>query len=207
MTRVKCVYKPSDYPGNPDEATKKDLEALFEHLCPGEPKTEPHSGYALLAQSPRLALNIARLGDYIVRDMPWTQRRDLRELAVQTLNLHFKCDFSFQAHLAYAQVAGITLEQQAAIPYWRTSNLFDDEQRLIIEYTFAVVTGDVPAELFARVVAVYGERGAIECTAAIAWWSFWDMLLNAARPEFAFERAQPLPGDSKELAGYDDKPS
>jgi alkylhydroperoxidase family enzyme len=205
MARVKCIYKPSDYPGDPDESTRKDLADLFEHLCPGEPKTEPHSGYALLAQSPRLALNIARLGDYIVRDMPFSQRRDLRELAVQALNLHYKCDFSFHAHLAYAQVAGVTLEQQAAIPYWRTSNLFNDEQRLIIEYTFAVASGDVPAGLFSRVVAQYGERGAVECTALVAWWAFWAMILNAARPEFAFERAQPLPGDRKELAGYQHK--
>jgi hypothetical protein len=28
------------------------------------------------------------------------------------------------------------------------------------------------------------------------------MILNAARPEFTFERAKPLPGDSKELTGY-----
>jgi len=202
MTRVKYVYKPSDYPGQPDDATKKDLEALFEHLSPGEPKVEPHSGYALLAQSPRLALNIAHLGDYIVRDMPWTQHRDLRELAIQVLNLHFKCDFSFHAHLTYAQVCGISLEQQAAIPFWRTSSLFNDEQRLVIEYSFAVAAGDVPAELFSRVVGKYGERGAIEFTAAIAWWSFWAMILNAARPEFTFERAKPLPGDAKELAGF-----
>jgi hypothetical protein len=33
------------------------------------------------------------------------------------------------------------------------------------------------------------------------------MILNAARPEFAFERSKPLPGDSKELAGYENKPS
>ncbi len=201
MARVRCVYKPGDYPGTPDDATRQDLEALFEHLSPGQPKVEPHSGYALLAQSPRLALNIAQLGDYIVREMPWTQRRDLRELAIQALNLHFKCDFSFQAHLNYAQAAGISLEQQAAIPYWRTSSLFNDEQRLVIEYSFAVAAADVPAELFARVVERYGERGTIEFTAAVAWWSFWDMILNAARPEYSFERAQPLPGDASELSG------
>jgi len=206
MARVKYIFKQSDYP-NPDETTKKDLKALFEHLSPGEPKVEPHAGYAILAQSPRLALGIAHLGDYIVRDMLWSQRRDLRELAVQALNLHLKCDFSFHAHLAYAQVSGITLEQQAAIPYWRTSNLFNDEQRLVIEYTFAVASGDVPSEIFSRVVDRYGERGAIECTATIAWWAFWAMILNAAQPEFTFERAKPLPGDSKELAGYSPRKS
>jgi alkylhydroperoxidase family enzyme len=206
MARVKCVYKPADYPGPLDETTRSDLAALFEHLCPGEPKAEPHSGYALLAQSPRLALNIAHLGDYIVRDMPWTQRRDLRELAIQALNLHYKCDFSFHAHLTYAQVSGISLEQQAALPYWRTSSLFDDEQRLVIEYSFAVATGDVPGELFSRVVGKYGERGAVEFTAAIAWWAFWAMILNAVRPEFTFERSKPLPGDARELSGFSAKP-
>jgi len=34
----------------------------------------------------------------------------------------------------------------------------------IIEYTLACVSGDVPEELFARVVAQYGEKGAVEFT-------------------------------------------
>jgi alkylhydroperoxidase family enzyme len=76
------------------------------------------------------------------------------------------------------------MELLAAIPYWRTTSLFNTEQRLVIEYTNAVVAGDVPAELFARVVAQYGEKGAVEFTTAIAWWSFWAMFLNATRPEF-----------------------
>jgi alkylhydroperoxidase family enzyme len=197
------VFKPSDYPGTPDEATKKDLDALFAHMFPGSAKPEmaaPHYGYALFAQNPRLALHIAHLADYIVREMPWSQRRDLRELAIQALNLHFKCDFSFLAHLPIAQTAGISLEQQAAMPYWRTANVFNDEQRLVIEYTMAVVAGDVPGELFSRVVAQYGEKGTIEFTTTIGWWSFWAMFLNAIRPEFTSERAQPLPGDARELA-------
>jgi hypothetical protein len=204
MARVKGVFKPSDYPGTPDEATKKDLDAFFEHMFPGvpDPKPEPHFGYAIFAQNPRLALKVGELADYIVREMPWTQRRDLREVAVQTLNLHFKCDFSFQAHLVLAQRAGFTLEQQAAIPYWRTTNLFNQEQRLIIEYTLGVVTGDVSDELFSRVVEKYGEKGAIEFTTAIGWWSLWAMILNATRPEFTPERAMPLPGDKRELDRY-----
>ena len=54
----------------------------------------------------------------------------------------------------------------------------------MIEYTRAVVSGDVPAALVARVVQRYGEAGAVEFTTAIGWWSFWAMFLNAARPQF-----------------------
>jgi alkylhydroperoxidase family enzyme len=201
MRRVKPIYYASDYTA-PDAAMQKDIQELFDHLCPGDPKPPVHEGYAALAQSPRLALNIAKLADYIVRDMPWSQQRDLRELSVQALNLHFKCDFSFQSHLEYGVANGLSLEEQAAIPYWRTTNIFNDEQRLVLEYTFAVCEGAVPEDLFARVVKKYGEKGAMEFTTVVAWWSFWAMLLNAFRPEYAFERAQPLPGDEMELAGH-----
>ncbi len=206
--RVKAVFKPGDYPGVPDEQTKKDLKELFERLFPGipDPKPEPHFGFAIFAQSPRLAMSILELFDYIVRQMPWSQQRDLRELAVQALNLHFKCDFSFQAHLVYAQAHGVSLEKQAAIPYWETSSLFNDEERLVIEYTLAVVKGPVSDELFARVARQYGEKGAIEFTTAIAWWSLWAMVLNATSPEFDFDNAKPLPIDkSRELGRFADR--
>jgi alkylhydroperoxidase family enzyme len=175
----------------------------FEHLFPGSGEGEPHAGYAVLAHAPATALHIARMSDHVIGELAWAQRRDLRELATQTLNLHYKCDFSFHSHLGLAQLAGITLEMQAAIPFWRTSSLFDDEQRLVIEYTLACVTGDVPEDLFAHVVARFGEKGAVEFTVTVGWWSLWAMLLNATRPEFSADRSQPLPKDGQELEAFE----
>jgi 4-carboxymuconolactone decarboxylase len=202
MARVTQIFRPEAFPGSPDAATRADLDALWAHLFPEGQSGEPHAGYAVLANSPRLALMIARMSDYVIGELPWAQRRDLRELAAQTLNLHYKCDFSFHSHLSLAQLAGITAEQQASIAFWRTSILFDDEQRLVIEYTQACVTGDVPEELFARVVAQFGEAGAVEFTVTVGWWSLWAMLLNATRPEYSTARSQPLPKDGQELESY-----
>lgn len=205
MARVKYVFRPSDYPGVPDAETQQQLADLFEHFFPGGGEGEPHAGYAILAHNPRLALSIAKLADCILGELSWTERRDLRELSVQALNYHYKCDFSFQAHFTYAQLSGITLEQQAAIPYWRTSSLFNDEQRLVIEYTLACISGDVPEDLFAKVKSQYGEKGAVEFTVTIGWWSLWAMLLNATRPEFSAARSQPLPKDAGELEQFEHK--
>ncbi len=195
MARVKQVFKPADFPGSPDEGTRRALSELFEHMFPGQPDAEipgNHAGFATVARDPRLALCLIELSDYIVREMPWTsQRRDLRELAIQALNLHFKCDYSFQSHIRPAQGLGVTVEQQALLPFWRTANAFNDEQRLAIEYALAVVAGDVPDELFARVVATYGEQAAIECTVGIAWWSFWAMIINATRTDFDYGYGKP----------------
>jgi alkylhydroperoxidase family enzyme len=185
MPRVTAVRKPGDYPGVPDETTKAALAELFGYLFPqgaGE-IDRGHSGVAIAALNPKLALHAAQLSRFIVLETAWGRRRDLLELAIQTLNLHFKCSFAFETRLPGAAAAGVTVEQLAAIPLWETSGLFSEEQKLVVAYTQAVVRGDVPAELFARVVERYGEKEAVEFTSAVGWFSFWAMLLNATRPE------------------------
>jgi alkylhydroperoxidase family enzyme len=185
MERVHAVYRKDDFPGTPDAATAKDLEDLFGYLFPQVENPEidrSHSGIAIAARNPRLALSLAKLSGLIAGELPWSKRRDLRELAIQTVNLHFKCDYSFRARKAAAAMAGIGAELQDALPQWRTSGLYNDEQRLVIAYALAVVAGDVPDELFSRVAAQFGETGAIEFTTVVAFWSFWAMFLNATGP-------------------------
>ena len=182
MARVTTINRPGDYPGNPDAATSEDLAALFAGLFPGNPDPEInkfHAGVAIAAHNPKLALNLARLSGLIAGELGWCQRKDLRELAIQTLNLHYKSDYSFQCRAGIAADAGLSHEQQAALASWQSSSLFDEEQQLTIEYTNAVVTGAVPDELFARAKARWGELGAVECTALIGFWAFWAMFLNA----------------------------
>ncbi len=207
MARVKEIFRPEDYPGNPSEETKKDLAEFFDHLFPGGQSVNPHSGYAILAQSPKVALGISNCADPIIYSTILNERRDLREIMIQTLNLKFKYDFSFHAHLYIAPATGISVEQQAAIPYWRTSPLFDEEQKLIIEYTEAAISDHVPAEIFARLVARYGERAAVEFTVGVAWWVFWGIILNATGAVFKADNAKPLPKDEAHETSEVKKPA
>ncbi|MDR2858555.1 MAG: hypothetical protein LBV50_12030 [Novosphingobium sp.] len=187
MSRVTAVYQPGDYPGTPDEQTRTDLAELFGHMFPGVENPEidrPHAGVAIAALNPGLALQLSRLSGYAALKLGWSQRADLREIAIQAVNLHFKSGFSAQSRFTAWEAAGLRMEQLAALPYWRTTNQFDDEQRLIVEYALAVVSGEVPEELFARVIAQHGQKGAVECTAVIGIWSMWAMLLNATQPRF-----------------------
>jgi len=188
MSRVTPVYAPGDHPKAGDPAVQGELAELFGYLFPNVEKPEidpPHTGLAIAAQNPKLALQLAKMSRFMVLELPWCQRRDRLELAIQAVNLHFKSDFSFQARLPQITASGLGLEKAAAIPYWRTTPLFDAEERLVVEYAFAAAAGDVPAELFARVAEQYGEQGAVEFTSVVAWFSFWAMLINAVRPELA----------------------
>src|SRR5205823_6652455 len=154
---------------------------LFGTLFPGveDPELdESHAGLAIAAHNPKLALALAQLSRLIALDLPWCRRTDLRELAIQTVNLHFGSDYSFEARRAAARAAGLSDELLAALGDWRASPLLNDEQRLVIEYAHAAASGRVPAELFQRVVEHYGERGAVELTTVVGFWAFWAMLLN-----------------------------
>jgi alkylhydroperoxidase family enzyme len=187
MSRVTAVYKPSDYPGTPDEQTQSDLAELFGHMFPGIQSPEidrSHAGVAIAALNPKLALHLSRLSGFAALQLGWSQRNDLREIAIQAVNLHFKSDFSAQSRFKAWEAVGLTKDQLAVLPYWKTTKLFDDEQRLVIEYALAVVTGEVAEPLFARVVALFGEKGAVECSAVIGIWSMWAMLINATLPRF-----------------------
>lgn len=185
MSRVTAIYKPSDYPGTPDEQTHADLAELFDHMFPGVENPEidrSHAGVAIAALNPRLALHLSRLSGFAALELGWSKRADLREIAIQTVNLHFKAAFSAQSRFRAWEAVGLRMEQLAALPCWEASPLFDDEQKLVIAYALAVVSGDVPEALFTRVVAAFGEKGAVECTSVIGIWSMWAMLLGATQP-------------------------
>ena len=186
MARVTTINRLGDYPGTPDEATSAALAALFAAMFPGNPDPEInkfHAGIAIAAHSPKLASALAGVSKLMALDLGWSQRTDLRELAILAANLQFKSDYGFRSRLPNAKAAGLSDEQIAALPAWQASALFDDEQKLTIAYAHAVASGDVPPVLFDRVKARWGERGAVECTAVIGFWSFWAMFLNATGAE------------------------
>lgn len=189
--RVKGIFDASNYDGDPGE-----VAALFDALFPGQTAPhfdQDHAGLAIAAHNPRLALMLAQLSRFVALDTSWSRRTDLRELAIEAVNLHFRSSYAFQSRVRIADAAGLSPEMLAALPDWRISSLFDDEQRLVIEYGHAVASGDVPAPLFRRIVNAYGERGAVECTCVIALWSFWAMMLNAMGPGLDAVTGDPQP--------------
>lgn len=186
MARVTLVHGPGDYPGTPDDGTRADLATLFGTLFPGveAPAFDAnHEGMAVAALNPKLALTLAQTSRFLALDLGWCERADLRELAIHVVNAHYRSTYSIRSRAGIGKAFGLTDELVAALPDWRSSDLFDAEQRLVIDYAEAVLSGTVPGDLFARVKAQFGEKGAVECTAVISFWAFWAMFLNATRPD------------------------
>jgi alkylhydroperoxidase family enzyme len=180
MARMRIVRRQNDCAGSREEA-----QQLFDLLFPqgGERVLRGgQQGWGLVAaHGPRTALLVAQLTKQIAAGPFLTARPDLREIAIQSVNLHFRCDFSYHSHLAYLSKVGLPLETIAALPYWRTSSVFDADQKLVIAYTLALVAGDVSDALHAEAVNELGEGAVAELAFAVAHWSFWAIFLNAAR--------------------------
>lgn len=184
MSRLKLMMTPSDLPEGTDQETRQVAVDLFGMLFPGKenPRIDgAHLGIGLLARDPRLATLIVKTTGHIARNLPWVaQRPQLREIAIQTLHLHFASEYAFQARIPNWKAAGLSLELLAQLTLAAQSTAFSDEQRLVVEYTLATTQGKVADELWGRVAAAFGEQGAFEFTVAVSWWSMWAMLINAS---------------------------
>jgi alkylhydroperoxidase family enzyme len=180
--RVRLIRRPGDHPDPGERASESEL---FAALFPGKPDAQiddNHLALAALAQNPKLALLASRMSAFMLLETAWGKRTLLRELALQVLNRRLGCCYGAQTRLAAAHSAGLSDEQLGAMADWRGSDLFNADQRLVIEYTETALSGPVPDELFARLVGRFGEQEAVECTAVIGFWTFWAMVTNATLP-------------------------
>lgn len=182
--RVHAVFRRGDFKPAAD-ATQADADAFFAQLAPGvdDPVIDrDHAGMAIVAINPKLAMQMAAMSRFLALDLAFCKRLDLRELVIQTTHIKSKCGFAFESRLAGSGKTGISPEQLAALALWRSSSLFNEEQRLVIEYAEAVFDHAVSDELLARFVAAFDEKSAIECATVVGFWSCWAMVIDVARP-------------------------
>jgi len=193
MARVKQIRSAEDYPhelASPE--AQEQLARVFtayERFTRSWPALygkgqEVTNSWAQLIHVPRFAELMLDLADFIVNEMPWAQRAKLRELAILTLYQRQRCDYGYRAHFGPASSAGITTEQIVELPAFRTSELFDDEEREVIEFTNAALDGEVSDELMSRLRARYGEQQTVELTVAVGFWALWGLLINVFQPDY-----------------------
>ena len=181
--RVRAVFRRSDFEPSPG-ATDDDADRLFAAVAPGPDGViaRDHAGMAIAGISPNLALQLGATSRLMALDLEFSKRTDLRELAIQTAHLKCGSGFSFESRLPACLAVGLSVEQVAVMALWKTSSLFSEDQRLVLEYAEAVFDRSVSDELLGRFVAVFGERGAVECAAIVGYWTCWAMIIDVARP-------------------------
>jgi alkylhydroperoxidase family enzyme len=106
-----------------------------------------------------------------------------RELAVIRVAILNDVEYVQRAHgPAYALQEGLTPQQVAAIADWRSSNLFSDRQRALLNYTDAMTREiDVADPVFAELRRHFSERQTVELTMLISAYNMLTRFLKALK--------------------------
>jgi AhpD family alkylhydroperoxidase len=139
----------------------------FRQLTGAETETmlEPLDAYA---RAPRLLLGIAMLEEATAKLHRVPERlKLLAELKAATLT---QCEYCIDIGSHIAHRAGISEEQLLALPHYRDSELFSDDEKLVLDYAVGVSSTPVSVsdELFDRLRALLDEAQIVELTNVIA---------------------------------------
>lgn len=125
----------------------------------------PLDAYARL---PRLLFGIAMLEEATAKlDGVPERLKVLAELKAATLT---QCEYCIDIGSQIADRAGIGEQQLLALPHYRDSDLFSDDEKLVLDYAVAMTSTPlaVSDELFAKLCARYDESQIVELTNMIA---------------------------------------
>jgi 4-carboxymuconolactone decarboxylase len=126
---------------------------------------EPMNAYALI---PRLLFGYGALEDATHKLHRVDDRvKKLAELKAATLT---NCEYCIDIGSQIARRSGLSDEELLALPRYRESELFDELDRLAIDYAVGMsrTPVDVPDELFARLREHFDEAQMVELTNVIA---------------------------------------
>lgn len=181
--RVQAVFRRADFQPS-SGASEADADRFFAAVAPGADGliARDHAGMAIAGINPNLALQLGATSRLMALDLEFAKRADLRELAIQIAHLRCGSGFGFESRLAACRAAGLDNDQIATLALWRTSALFSEDQRLVMEYADAAFDRAIGDDLLARFVAAFGEKGAIECAAIVGFWTCWAIIIDVARP-------------------------
>lgn len=107
----------------------------------------------------------------------------------------FNQQYEWSAHELGARRAGVDQSVIDVIKYDRPVDGLPEKEATVIEFGRALLRGDhqIPSELFAKMVSLFGRRGTIEITMVMGDYTMTAMLLNAVDQHLPPDRVPLLP--------------
>jgi 4-carboxymuconolactone decarboxylase len=167
MTRYRELER-----GELDEAQRR----VWDDVVAGPRHAVPPPAHVWL-NSPGLADHAHKLGAHVRFGTDFSPR--LTEIAILVTARYWTAQFEWQAHVRLARQAGLAEEVIAAIAERRTPVFTDPDEQLVYDFcsTFYRNHG-VDDGLFEKVKQRFGERGLVDLTGLIGYYSFVSVTLN-----------------------------
>jgi len=132
--------------------------------------------YKAVANSPGLLLNFIRLGNSIIGRTELPPR--LREIVILRVATLTGSEYEWAQHAPVARQAGVSQKQLDAIPDWKNSAEFNNEERAILQYTDEVAQKvKVTDQTFNTLKNFFSEQLIVELTMTIGYYEMVTRLL------------------------------
>jgi 4-carboxymuconolactone decarboxylase len=134
--------------------------------------------FTMLLHVPELASRVEQLGVALRFESDIPSR--LRELAVCTVAAHWKADYEWYAHARLAKAQGISDEVLQSIGTMSEAQFAQDDERIVYIYARQLLAkGSVEEDAFQSASKLLGQRGVIELTALLGYYSLLAFTLNS----------------------------
>jgi len=132
--------------------------------------------YKVAAHSPKVLLNLIRLGNSIIGRMALPPR--LREIVILRVANLTGSEYEWAQHAPLALQVGVTQQQLDTISDWENSSEFNDEARAILQYTDEVAKEvKVTDQTFNALKAFFNEQAIVELTITAGYYGMLARLL------------------------------
>lgn len=148
--------------------------------------------FLALLGSPELCARVEQLGVFVRYECSVPMR--LREIAILCVGQHWKAAYEWYAHAPIAERQGVPPAAIQAIGAGAAEIPFDQEaDRVVVAFVRALLrTGQVPDAEFAAAQALLGEKGTVELTGLVGYYTLLAFQLNAFQVEPPDDRV-PIP--------------
>ena len=169
-------------PAQTRESLDAAQQAVWDRMASGA-RGGVKGPFQALITSPELCARVEQLGVFVRFECSVPMR--LRELAILCVGHHWKAAYEWFAHAPIAEKQGVPAAVIAAIGRDSEKIPFDsDADRVVVEFVRAVLrTGKAPDALYQPVRDLLGDKGAVELTGLIGYYSLLAMQLNVFRVE------------------------
>ena len=162
----------------PDHMTPEQ-KTVYDDIVAG-PRGRIYGPFLVLMHNPGLAPAVQKMGAYVRWKSTVPER--LKELAICCIGRFWGAHVEFATHSVMAVKAGLDPAIVAAIEAGRRPEFTSDDETTIYEFCMTLLEKKgVDDALYARCLAVLGERGMIDLMATFTHYSTVSMTLNAFR--------------------------
>ena len=167
-------------PPIPEAQMTAEQTAAVEEFKAARNTTNFGGPFVPLLRSPEMLSRARNVGDYVRFNSALPPR--LSEFVILMTARHWTQQYEWSAHAAIAERAGLAPAIIAAVADGRRPPSMADDEATVYEFcTELLRTQGVSDDTYARLVALFDEKGVIDTIGIVGYYSLLAMVMNTAR--------------------------